>query len=157
MVAMDAPEQPFAAARRGGATIRPLGPAELASPGFLPLLRLAAELDDAELAGIVRGELPALTVIGVVEEGAVIGFAAADLDSDPVLLEYIAVAETAQGRGLGAAIVGAVREAAGGRAMRAETDDDAVAFYRRIGFAIIPLSERDPRWPDRPRYACALA
>lgn len=34
-----------------------------------------------------------------------------------------------------------------------ETDDDAVDFYRKLGFVISP-KERDPRWPDRERYAC---
>lgn len=54
-----------------------------------------------------------------------------------------------------AALVNAVRAAVGGAAIRAETDDDAVGFYRRLGFAIT-MRDPDPRWPGRQRYDCLL-
>lgn len=138
------------------AGIRRLGAAEIAGPEFVALLKLAAEVEDGELERIRTQELARLTVIGSVEDGRLVAFAAFDADADPVVLSYIAVDVGAQGRGLGNALIESVRRAAGGRALLAETDDDAVAFYRRIGFRITSRSDRDPRWPDRPRYDCLL-
>ncbi|WP_261163974.1 GNAT family N-acetyltransferase [Microbacterium sp. Marseille-Q6965] len=135
--------------------IRPLGPAELRGDAFRHLLWLAAELDDDELSRIAREELPALTVLGAREEGRVVAFAAFDERTRPVTIEYIAVDEGAQSRGWGTALVHAVRERAGERGVRAETDDDAVGFYRRLGFEIV-AAEADPRWPGRARYDCVL-
>ncbi|MGE3619885.1 MAG: GNAT family N-acetyltransferase [Acidimicrobiia bacterium] len=135
--------------------IRVLRAGEMARPELVHLLWLACEADDEALAEIVR-ELPHLSVVAVVEEDRVRAFAAFEPDADPVVIEYLAVEEEAQGRGYGRALVGAVREAVSGRALHAETDDDAVDFYRRLGFTISAAAP-DPRWPDRPRYACVLA
>jgi len=135
--------------------IRALTIDEIASAEFRHLLWLAVEVDDAELDQIARDELPRLTIRGVAESGRVVAFVAFDADADPLTIEYIAVDEDAQGRGHGSALVEAVRDHAGGRVVYARTDDDAVDFYRRIGF-VITDHEPDPRWPDRPRYECVL-
>ena len=37
----------------------------------------------------------------------------------------------------------------------AQTDDDAIGFYRSLGFVDSP-APRDARWPDRQRYDCVL-
>lgn len=34
--------------------------------------------------------------------------------------------------------------------------DDAVEFYRRIGFTILRKDTSEPRWPERQRYECLL-
>jgi len=137
--------------------IRALTADETTSAEFAHLLWLAAEVDDDELARIRRDELAGLAVIGAVQNCRVVAFAAFDPLDDPVPIEYIAVDEHEQGRGLGTALVAAVREAAGGRAVCAETDDDAVDFYRRLGFAVSGRKAADPRWPGRRRYDCLLA
>ncbi|SJN21123.1 hypothetical protein FM119_02595 [Mycetocola reblochoni REB411] len=72
------------------------------------------------------------------------------------MLEYIAVDGSRAGSGLGALLVAAVRALAPDLPLVAETDDDAVGFYRRLGFAVVALDETDPRWPDRRRYRCTL-
>ncbi len=135
--------------------IRALTRTELADAAFATLVRLAADVPDDELARILRRELPTLTVVGVVEGGRVVAFAAADLRAHPVLLDYIAVDGAAQGRGLGRSLIDHLRTIVGGRMIVAETDDDAVGFYRALGFAVAPTSA-DPRWPGRPRYRCTL-
>lgn len=98
------------------------------------------EADAEELGRIVRDGLPRLSVIGVVEDGRVLAFAAFDSATDPVVIEYIAVDGHAQRFGHGTALVDAVRTAARGRSVYAQTDDDAVDFYRRIGpeFVVAP-------------------
>lgn len=136
--------------------IRTLTALERSTAAFRRLLRLAVEVDTEALDRILRAELPGLAVIGEVQRGTVLGFAAFDANVDPVVIEYIAVAESVQGTGRGAALVHAVRAAVGGAAIHAETDDDAVGFYRGLGFAIT-TRDPDPRWPDRQRYDCRLA
>ncbi len=129
---------------------------EIASTEFSRLLWLAAEVGEAELERIARDELPTLVVLGVVDHERVVAFVAFDPGTDPVTIEYIAVSESRRDRGCGAELVDAVRARANGRAIRAQTDDDAVDFYRRIGFEI-RACEPDPRWPSRQRYDCVRA
>ena len=137
--------------------IRPLSVAEIATDAFRRLLWRAAEVDDDALKAIVTDELPALTVLGTVEAGEVSGFVAFDDRGDVVVIEYIAVSEAATRGGRGHALVDAIRARVGEKALFAQTDDDAVDFYRRVGFAVSAAGEADPRWPDRRRYDCLLS
>lgn len=136
--------------------IRELTTVEVASAEFAELLRLAVEVDTAALDSITRNELPLLTILGIVESDRVVAFVAFDADHEPVTIEYIAVDERVRDHGWGRSLVASVRTRAGGRPVYAQTDDDAVDFYRKLGFTIsdgLP----DPRWPDRRRYDCLLA
>lgn len=132
--------------------IRDLAPSDLASPRFLELLRLAAELPDEELVRLRDEELPALTVIGAVEDGRLDAFAAARPVEEGLEIEYVASLV----RGRGSALVRELQRTHPGAAIVARTDDDAIGFYRRLGFTDAPAPV-DPRWPDRPRYRCTLA
>lgn len=154
---VSAPNDDRAGIQRGAdEAIRALTPVEIASPGFSSLLRLAAELEQSALDRIVTEEMLRLTTLGVVAGDRILAFASFDESRDPVPIEYIAVHERAQGRGLGAALVAAVRRRSPARAVSAQTDDDAVGFYRRLGFDI-GSGAPDPRWPERARYDCLLS
>ncbi|MFZ4841136.1 GNAT family N-acetyltransferase [Mycetocola saprophilus] len=120
------------------------------------LLWLAAEVEDTELDRMTRDELPHLRVRGLSDEDGLIAFIAADHRSNPAEIMYIAVHERARGRGLGRVLVRDLADAVAGREIVAQTDDDAVEFYRRLGFTITD-GEIDPRWPDRHRYVCRLS
>ncbi len=137
-------------------TVRPLTPDEIGSEAFLPLLWEAAGVDADALLWIRDAELPRLTVVGVVA-GGILGFAA--FGPDPARgrteLHYIAVAHEARGTGLGSRLVDAARRADPTLPLFASTDDDAVEFYRRLGFAVSD-APRDPRWPTRQRYDCTI-
>ena len=135
---------------------RELTEADLQTPEFRALLWLAVEVDDAQLTRIIEEHLPRLTTVGAVDGGLVVGFVAYDEQASPLTIEYIATAPTRRGTGLGESLVRKVQEAHPGRDIFAETDDDAIGFYRRIGF-VHRSAPRDPRWPDRPRYACTLS
>lgn len=135
--------------------IRTLTPAELASPAFLRLLHLAAELDDAALQRILDDEFPELRVLGECVGDEPTAFAAFRSSPAAVTLEYIAVALGSQRAGTGRRLVESIRAIEPGRPLVAETDDDAVDFYRRAGFDVVPAAE-DPRWPGRARYECRL-
>lgn len=69
-------------------------------------------------------------------------------------ITHLAVRCDRRRRGVGRALVEAARRAHPAvRAWSAETDDDAVAFYRRLGFKIVDLGER---YPGVRRYRCVV-
>lgn len=71
---------------------------------------------------------------------------------DPAEITHIAVTPDVRGQGRGRELFHRL-EALHGEVRRwvAETDDDAVGFYRRIGFAVETLP---PRYPGVTRYRC---
>ena len=131
--------------------IERLTSAQLASESFLALLREAVEVPRDALLVIRDDELAVLEVAGVVDDD-VVAFAAWNAESNPQVLEYIAVDSAHRGLGLGSALIARIRASG---PLLAETDDDAVDFYRRLGFTVTPI-ERDERWPDRQRYRCLI-
>lgn len=139
---------------RGG-EVRPLTQQELETPELTHLMWLASGAGTEKLGRLVRDVPSEYLVYGVSEGGRAVAFVAFDPDSDPVVIRYIAAEEDSQHRGLGGVLVSAVQQRAGGRSVYAETDDDAVEFYRRAGFQV-EAKPRDPRWPERQRYGCTL-
>ena len=132
-------------------TIRRLVGEDLASEQMLVLMREAAGLSDAELHRILVEELAVMEVVGTGPLGAPTSVAAYVSQSYGVVLEYIAVAPELRGDGIGLALVDALAGVSG--QVVAETDDDAVGFYRALDFDIGPAPS-DPRWPGRRRYRC---
>ena len=132
-------------------TIRRLVGEDLASEQMLVLMREAAGLSDAELHRILVEELAVMEVVGTGPLGAPTSVAAYVSQSYGVVLEYIAVAPGLRGDGIGRALVDAL--AGVSEQVVAETDDDAVGFYRALDFDIGPAPS-DPRWPGRRRYRC---
>lgn len=126
---------------------------EMQAPRFRALLQLAAELAADELERIVARELPAFTVYGGFRGHEVAAFVGFRKSKDVVVIEYIAVDEAAQRTGLGSALVEAASRAAQNKPVVAETDDDAVDFYRALGFSVVAIGP-DPHWPGRARYRC---
>ncbi|MFT4200906.1 GNAT family N-acetyltransferase [Gordonia sp. (in: high G+C Gram-positive bacteria)] len=135
--------------------VEPLPAADLDSEAFRRLLFLASDYDDARLHEVIEDELPTMAVIGTRDGQRVTGFAAYLPDEATVVLEYIATAEDLRGSGLGRTLVRAVQERHPGASVLAETDDDAVDFYRALGF-VVRDGDPDPRWPGRRRYECLL-
>ena len=144
-----------------------LEPEELDSPELRSLLRLATDYDDARLSRLLVEELPRLTVLtaipAAVGEGPPVALAAyappAPGPSPPrpsATIEYLATAGGRRRTGLAGALIAGIRRRHPRAAVRASTDDDAIGFYRRAGFADRP-APADPRWPGRRRYDCVLA
>lgn len=65
----------------------------------------------------------------------------------------IAAAETARGQGVGTFMLRQAAEHCGAESVFAETDDDAVGFYRKCGFVITKL-EKDYDGTTVTRYLC---
>lgn len=137
------------------AQIRPLTADEIGSGEMWNLLADAAGVDTGALRQIRDTELPTMRVFGAVDR-RVIGFAAVALRPDLLELEYLAVDASARGSGLGTRLIDAARRLDASLPLHAHTDDDAVDFYRALGFEVT-RAPRDARWPDRERYACTLA
>jgi N-acetylglutamate synthase-like GNAT family acetyltransferase len=99
-------------------------------------------------AGYRSGEW---TFIGWQEGNEILACAGAEtLDGGTIGIRSIAVSPMWRKRGLGRALVDALAERAGAVRVVAETDDDAVGFYRACGFAV---SEAAPKF-ERARYRC---
>jgi GNAT superfamily N-acetyltransferase len=136
--------------------VRDLTRPEIETRAFGHLLWLSVEVDDHSLREIRDTKLPKLAVVGAVEAGVVVGFAAYDQAASPLVVEYIATAELHRGTGLGATLIGELQRRHPRVAIFAQTDDDAIGFYRKVGFVDTPVS-RDARWPERQRYDCLLS
>jgi len=153
-----------------------LEPEELDSPELRSLLRLATDYDDARLSRLLVEELPRLTVLtaipAAVGEGPPVALAAyappggqavrepeagpqEPRPSPSTTIEYIATSPTHQRTGTARALIAEIRRRHPRAVLRASTDDDAIGFYRGLGFLDSPAPV-DPRWPGRRRYDCAL-
>lgn len=128
-----------------------ISPQALHSVEFAHLLWLASGYSAEKLKHTITHEISQMTTIGIIEDASPIAFASYFHEPTRAVVEYIAVTESHQGMGLGSKLLSTVAKSHS--EIYLETDDDAVDFYRKLSFAISP-KERDPRWPDRKRYAC---
>ena len=71
-----------------------------------------------------------------------------------MLITHIAVVPDARGMGVGRYLLGTEAQRTGATTIAAETNDDAVGFYRRCGFVFNLLPER---WVGVRRYRCVLS
>ena len=76
-----------------------------------------------------------LHLYGWVEDGEVLGVCGVEIRSNWVEIYNIAVAPNARKRGIGSSMITALQNKFK-MAIKAETDDDAVEFYRKCGFTI---------------------
>jgi ribosomal protein S18 acetylase RimI-like enzyme len=102
------------------------------------------------------------TLLGHEENGVLVGCIgvevigpARDTPGDPprVVLHSVAVAPRFRGRGVGRQLVRGVAARFPGGTLEAETDSEALAFYRRIGFRVESLGEK---YPGVERFRCVL-
>ena len=87
---------------------------------------------------------------GWVEDGEILGVCGFEAHTDWVEILHIAVARHAQRHGIGGAMVRALRETYK-ITVEAETDDDAVEFYRKCGFETTAMQKYNVR-----RWVCVL-
>lgn len=85
----------------------------------------------------------------LMEEAAFIGIEMKDASRCEI--RHIAVADDYRGRGIGSRMIEDIIKLHGIQEISAETDVDAVGFYRKIGFNIKSLGEK---YPGRERFYC---
>ena len=92
-------------------------------------------------------------IYGWVENDEIVGICGFRVyHADHIEILNIAVCKNARGRGIGRAMVSALQNEFL-LPLTAETDDDAVNFYRKTGFAVENASAKG----GMPRFACVLA
>lgn len=84
------------------------------------------------------------------EEGAYLGLIAYRLCELTAIILDIAVHEHARGRGVGSFLIDGLLYESNAACVLAETDDDAIGFYRRYGFSIEDFQTK----VDCKRYVC---
>jgi ribosomal protein S18 acetylase RimI-like enzyme len=130
--------------------------AEIEEPRFLNLLAFAVGYPTAEkLAAIASAyrTLPGRKAFALIDGPSVLGVIGLEASgSAAARVRHIAVAEASRRRGVGRRLLNDAC-AAGFTALVAETDRDAVGFYRACGFTVQSLGER---FPDGERFACTL-
>jgi ribosomal protein S18 acetylase RimI-like enzyme len=91
-------------------------------------------------------------MLGYEWKGEIIGCAGIELrEPGSAALLHIAVDPACRGQGVGRAMIDGIMQRFGLRRLEAETDDDAVGFYRNCGFEIVHLGEK---YPGVMRYLC---
>ncbi|MET4226716.1 GNAT family N-acetyltransferase [Oerskovia enterophila] len=126
------------------------------SAEYLGLLASASGRTGSALQSLAADVQELLTTVVAFVDGRLVGLASYEAGTTGTVLRHLAVARGHRGAGLGRRLVMSVRDAVPGAQVAAETDDNAVGFYRRAGFAVTALP-RDPRWPHVQRYRCLLA
>jgi ribosomal protein S18 acetylase RimI-like enzyme len=94
----------------------------------------------------------ALSFYGWIDGGAVVGVCGFEVRRDKVEIHLISVGKDRRRRGVGGAMVAALQKMYG-LPVEAETDDDAVVFYRKLGFETTAF--RHPKYGTT-RYTCVL-
>ena len=89
-------------------------------------------------------------IFGWVENGDILGICGIIVHQNKIEITNISVSENNCHRGIGSSMITALREKYK-MAVEAETDDDAVGFYRKCGFETTDFQKRDFR-----RWCCIL-
>ncbi|QYA43361.1 GNAT family N-acetyltransferase [Macrococcoides bohemicum] len=84
-----------------------------------------------------------------VDENNFIGIITINVQDDKCVITSLAVDETYQGRGIGKKLINHIKDKY--NYIVAETDDEAITFYRKQGFVIESLGEI---YPGVNRYLC---
>lgn len=94
-------------------------------------------------------------LLGLERGGRLVGLIGLEVQPpDRAVVQHIAVVPQERGRGIGRALLSQAAAALAVRHLTAETDADAVGFYRRCGFAVASLGEV---YPGVERFRCTLA
>jgi ribosomal protein S18 acetylase RimI-like enzyme len=98
---------------------------------------------------------PARRLVGFERDGSLDGYVGFELHgAGSATIWNIAVQLSARRQGLGRQIVRWLIDVAGLTRLTAETDQNAVEFYRRLGFTVTSLG--DERYPGTERFRCDL-
>jgi ribosomal protein S18 acetylase RimI-like enzyme len=98
---------------------------------------------------------PARRLVGFEQAGELVGVLGYERhELGQATIWHIAVRPDARGQGVGRAMIRWLVETATMTSVTAETDRNAVGFYRRLGFLITSLGEL---YPNTERFRCHLA
>lgn len=127
---------------------------KLEEPAVQELLASAIFPDPDKIEKAVNAyrQEESLQIIGYENEGTLVGIVGFRLDEDRIMeIRHIAVIPEERGKGYGRGMVLELLLQQNPVKIVAETDEDAVDFYRSIGFMIESLGEK---YPGVERFAC---
>ena len=92
--------------------------------------------------------------MGYKVNGAIVGFIGISLSlPEQAVIEHISVDPDQRGQGIGSAMINELAKQFSLTKLTAETDNNAVGFYRKCGFEISSLGEK---YPGVKRFRCDL-
>lgn len=127
----------------------------LDDPNIQELIGYAVFPDPDQLAKTIAayGTDPKLQLLGYISEGDVIGVVGfAISEANELTIEHIAVLPEMRGGGYGRGMILELLHLKAPKAIFAETDEEAVHFYRSIGFTVESLGEK---YPGTERFLCS--
>ena len=119
-------------------------------------LEYPLEIREAKTTQILKGYNERLDqpILGVESNGELAGFVGFRLQPpDGAVIRHIAVRRDHRRQGIGRQMIFQVCSTYSLGLIYAETDHDAVDFYRKVGFAVESLGEK---YPGIERFACKL-
>lgn len=115
------------------------------------LLSYATSLDKVDTAYSTYLNSPNQHLFAYIKENVTVGCIGIEINGMDCEIKHIAVAPQERGRGVGSSMIHYLIEKCDLNSITAETDDDAVEFYRKVGFRILSLGEK---YPGVVRYWC---
>ena len=113
---------------------------------FQNILNIENIKDVEEYYSITENEL-----YSVSNNERIVGLVGLISTEQEVVIKHIAIQSHIQNKGLGTEIINEIHQLFPKRKLVAETDNDAVGFYTKLGFKIISLGEK---YPGIIRYKC---
>lgn len=83
-------------------------------------------------------------LLGIIKEGELIALAGVEVKEKCLIIHHLAVKESCQYQGLGKALIKELVKRFSPSIIMAETDQDAVEFYRKCGFVCRPVQGKYP-------------
>ena len=113
---------------------------------FQNILNIESIKDVEEYYSITENEL-----YSVSNNERIVGLVGLISTEQEVVIKHIAIQSHIQNKGLGTEIINKIHQLFPKQKLVAETDNDAVGFYIKLGFKIISLGEK---YPGIIRYKC---
>lgn len=113
---------------------------------FQNILNIENIKDVEKYYSIIENEL-----YSVSNNECIVGIVGLISTEQEVVIKHIAIQNHIQNKGLGTEIINEIHQLFPKRKLVAETDNDAVGFYIKLGFKIISLGEK---YPGIIRYKC---
>ena len=114
------------------------------------LLSYAASSDIESVYKDYR-QIPNRKLFGYQKDGQVIGCIGGEQNSDTFIIRHIAVTPEERGSGIASSMIRFILKNSSIKKVIAETDKEAVNFYRKFGFHITSLGEK---YPGVERFDC---
>ncbi|WP_161497064.1 GNAT family N-acetyltransferase [Pradoshia eiseniae] len=96
-------------------------------------------------------QIPNRKLFGCQKDSQLIGCIGGEQNSDTFIIRHIAVTQEKRGCGVGSSMIQFILNDPSIKTVIAETDKEAVSFYRKFGFHITSLGEK---YPGVERFAC---